>query len=365
MIADLVFGTDKRMRMRTRMCLLASLVYWIWAAASWFSIEHGMFIDARAGWLLMVLQILVPLVIFPLVRSGISRRWSDPGLVLVQMLVALALINFAYGINPDLRGALLQLMCMVQIFGMLRLRPTEITVSCLGALACLAAMWGLCATLTLPQFDPAKEAVSVLMAGFIVALLGLTARLHALYGLGVQRQKKELVSAVDEINRIIMHDALTGLFNRRRMQELLDSEYARAHRPDHNCCIVLLDLDHFKHINDGHGHNVGDDVLVAFARAMKHVLRDTDIVARWGGEEFLVLMPETYPAVHANTGLNRLREALRQTVVSNAAPELRVTFSAGVVARRQDEPLDHALERADQALYRAKAEGRDRHVLDD
>jgi len=365
MIADLIFGTDVRMRMRTRMCLLASLVYWAWAAASWFSIEHGMFISAQAGRVLMVLQILVPVLIFPLVRSGFSTRWPDPGLVLVQMLVALALINFAYGINPDLRGALLQLMCTVQIFGMLRLRPTEIKVSCLGAIACLATMWLLCSALALPAFDPAKEAVSVLMACFILALLGLTARLHALYGLSVQQQKKELASTVDEINRIIMHDALTGLFNRRRMQELLDSEYARAFRPAHGCCIVLLDLDIFNRINDGHGHNVGDEVLLAFGRTMRQVLRETDIVARWGGEEFLVLMPETYPAEHANTGLNRLREALRHTVVSSTAPELRVTFSAGVVARQEGEALEQALERADQALYRAKAEGRDRHVLAD
>lgn len=363
--ADLVFGTDKRMRMRTRMCLLASLVYWAWAVASWFSIEHGMFVNVRAGLLLMVLQALEPLVIFPLVRSGISTRWSDPGLVLLQTLLSFALISFAYGINPDLRGALLQLMCMTQIFSMLRLKPRDIKRSCYGAIASLGSMWLLCTLLGVPEFDPAKEAVSVLMACFILVLLGRTSHIFALIGMGMQQEKKALATAVEEINRLIMHDTLTGLFNRRCMQELLEAEYARAHRTGHHCCIVLIDLDHFKRINDGHGHNVGDDVLVSFARVMQAVLRETDMIGRWGGEEFLVLMPDTQPAQHARMALDRLREALQQEMVSATVPELRVTFSAGVVSRQDGEGLDHALERADQALYRAKALGRDRHVLAD
>ena len=362
-LADLVFGTDKRMRMRTRMCLLASIVYWVWAVASWFSIEHGMFVNVRGGQLIMALQVLEPFVIFPLVRSGISMRWADPGLVLVQTLSSFVLITFAYGINPDLRGALLQLMCMTQIFSMLRLKLHDIKIVCYGAIASLCGMWALCTALSVPEFDPAKEAVNVLMACFIVLLLSRTSHIFALVGMGMQREKKELATAVQEINRIIMHDTLTGLFNRRRMQELLEAEYARAHRTGHYCCIVLIDLDHFKRINDSHGHNVGDEVLVSFARVVQTVLRETDMVGRWGGEEFLVLMPATHPVQHAQMALNRLREVLQQETVSNAVPELRVTFSAGVISRHDGEGLDHALERADQALYRAKAEGRDRHVL--
>jgi len=93
-----------------------------------------------------------------------------------------------------------------------------------------------------------------------------------------------------------MHDPLTGLFNRQQMQHLLERECDRHQRSGTGFCVALIDLDHFKSVNDTHGHPVGDEVLVNFAKAAQTVLRTTDVICRWGGEEFLVLLVDTDPA---------------------------------------------------------------------
>jgi diguanylate cyclase (GGDEF)-like protein len=126
----------------------------------------------------------------------------------------------------------------------------------------------------------------------------------------------------------------------------------------------LIDLDHFKSINDTHGHPVGDEVLVNFALQGCSVLRETDVIGRWGGEEFLVLMPETEAANQAQIAMTRLRDKLRSTQVSRAVADLRVRFSCGVATWSSQDTIAQVLERADQALYRAKAKGRDRTELE-
>ena len=126
--------------------------------------------------------------------------------------------------------------------------------------------------------------------------------------------------------------------------------------------MALIDLDHFKRINDEHGHLVGDQALMAFASAASMVLRDTDTLARWGGEEFLFLMPNTSPQ-KAVIALDRVRDALASVTVSDAAPDLRLRFSAGLALHLGQEGTDATLERADQALYQAKSAGRHRSVV--
>ncbi len=123
----------------------------------------------------------------------------------------------------------------------------------------------------------------------------------------------------------------------------------------------MIDIDHFKSINDCHGHGVGDEVLQAIARLISGMLRDSDQVARWGGEEFLVMLPNTRPD-EAVVVIDRIRQALMRSGVSRTVPDLRVTFSAGVTAVGPQDSLPAAVGHADQALYQAKAAGRDRTV---
>jgi diguanylate cyclase (GGDEF)-like protein/PAS domain S-box-containing protein len=155
-------------------------------------------------------------------------------------------------------------------------------------------------------------------------------------------------------------DPLTGLLNRRRFLEQAEKEFLRSRRYRHELSAVMLDIDHFKTINDTHGHFVGDQVLIALSRAAENVLRDIDILGRWGGEEFVILMPET-PLAGAAILAERLREVLARLTVDTTAETVRFTISAGVAARSEsDAGLTGILQRADSALYAAKQHGRNR-----
>jgi diguanylate cyclase (GGDEF)-like protein len=177
----------------------------------------------------------------------------------------------------------------------------------------------------------------------------------------LKQQKAELQDALARIHKLATRDDLTGLVNRRHMEELADIEHRRAMRSGSVPCLCLIDIDHFKRINDAHGHAAGDVVLRLFARHAAASVRETDVLARGGGEEFLVMLPDTQPP-EAMTGFERLRRLLSRDAAWGEHAHLRVTFSGGLTAWRPGEPLRDALVRADAALYEAKASGRDRLV---
>ena len=168
---------------------------------------------------------------------------------------------------------------------------------------------------------------------------------------------------MDRLRRVALHDGLTGLFNRRFLRESLPQLQAGAARRGSPLCVIMLDLDHFKQVNDVHGHLVGDQTLVAIAEALRENSRRSDLVARYGGEEFAVLCPDTDCA----TGLHvaeRLREAvagLDPNTLGHPGPQ---TISLGVAVQSPDHALtpEQLLDHADLALYRAKHRGRNRAV---
>jgi diguanylate cyclase (GGDEF)-like protein len=156
-------------------------------------------------------------------------------------------------------------------------------------------------------------------------------------------------------------DELTGLRNRRNLFQRLAEEADRSLRYAHTTCLILLDLDHFKKINDDHGHPAGDAVLRAVGDTLRQYCRHSDIAARYGGEEFALLLPETRPAEAAAVA-EKLRAAIQaRTITLENGVELHVTASFGVACYQQGkEGVTHLIEQADQALYRAKDKGRNR-----
>jgi diguanylate cyclase (GGDEF)-like protein len=166
-----------------------------------------------------------------------------------------------------------------------------------------------------------------------------------------------------EIESLARTDALTGLHNRRHLSELLHNELSRARRAWRPMSVALLDADHFKAINDTHGHDVGDEVLITLARRMAETLRGHDAVARWGGEEFCMMLPET-EAPDAQRVIERVLEHIRNEPVATRVGPLRVTVSAGLTSLSPvDAGLETLLRRADQGLYQSKRQGRDRLTL--
>jgi diguanylate cyclase (GGDEF)-like protein len=167
----------------------------------------------------------------------------------------------------------------------------------------------------------------------------------------------------DELERLARTDPLTGLFNRRHMEELGDREIERCQRSRAPLAVMLADVDHFKRINDRYGHSVGDEVLVEMAARLRRNVRGVDLVARWGGEEFCVVLVET-DGEGARLAAERVRRAIAQRPFETSAGPIKVTLSLGVVAL-DDGPASLAglLRQADAALYTAKDRGRDQYYL--
>jgi diguanylate cyclase (GGDEF)-like protein len=165
---------------------------------------------------------------------------------------------------------------------------------------------------------------------------------------------KEANKRIEELAEL---DDLTGSFNRRCIMRFLDDEVARAHRTTVPFSIALIDLDWFKRINDTFGHPIGDEVLRTFAITVFANIRGVDRFGRYGGEEFLLVLPDT-PDDVALRLLDRLRQIIASLDWSAFSPGMRVTISAGVATLRPDETPDALLARADSALYQAKARGR-------
>lgn len=157
-----------------------------------------------------------------------------------------------------------------------------------------------------------------------------------------------------------LRDPLTGLCNRTALGEALEQEVHRAHRYGHTLSLVMLDVDHFKQINDTHGHMAGDAALKAIAALIRETVRDTDLAFRFGGEEFVLLLNET-PASGALIVAERLRQALaRRPLRLSDGTELALTASLGVAELQADSNGHCLLEAADAAMYRAKRAGRNR-----
>lgn len=180
----------------------------------------------------------------------------------------------------------------------------------------------------------------------------------------VIRDISERVRLIDELSKAATCDPLTGAFNRRHGNAVLKTELVRCERFKHVMSVVMLDLDHFKDINDNYGHACGDRVLVSINECMTGILRETDSFYRWGGEEFLILLPET-SGEDAVRLAERARDALaNQTLVSCGDHKIAVTASFGV-AQYVDEntTLDNLIGQSDKALYEAKRLGRNRVEL--
>ncbi len=172
----------------------------------------------------------------------------------------------------------------------------------------------------------------------------------------VLERTRQLEEKNRELERAAISDQLTGLVNRRKLDEILATEIKRSKRYGNAFGVIMLDIDHFKAVNDTHGHQIGDQVLQLFAEQLKQGVREVDVPGRWGGEEFLIVCPET-----EKEGLVSLAEQLRSGVqsreVSGVGPK---TASFGVTLFKEDDTVETLVGRADKALYQAKANGRNR-----
>ena len=291
---------------------------------------------------------------------GFNDRFSDHYLIAPQstvgMMVALA---FTY-IAPEAGGLFLCTLFIVFSFSSLRSTPRQTMMIWTAMTIGLAALFMLTdKPISIPHDSYLERLASMLV--FVLTIgrsmfLGIfsSSMKQSLYQSGLKL--KEAYKRIEELAEL---DELTGSFNRRCIMRMLDEEIARAGRNGSPCSIALIDLDWFKRINDAYGHPTGDEVLRTFAITMFANIRSNDRFGRYGGEEFLLVLPDmaTDGAVRA---LDRLRAIIADLDWSAFSSGMKVTISAGVATLQPNETPDTFLMRADRALYAAKARGRDR-----
>lgn len=365
---------DPETRLRLRRVWLGLLSYLMFLVPMCIAVQAG---SSNMGWWGVVgftsVAVSVNLLALLAIASGWSKRFADPSLLVPQLvaalLMALAMIHFFEG---EARSVLLLLFVAIFFFGLFGLTTRQYlrltTGTAVGYLA--LSTWELVGR-DAPTQDWLMEAIRFSALVIITIWMSFVGGYIASIRRRLAAQRDALEKANSKLRELSIRDELTGLYNRRHLTERLEQESERGRRYGQGFSVALIDIDHFKVINDSHGHAVGDEVLVQFAGILRLQARFIDHVGqapertlgRFGGEEFMIILPGTSLA-GARICLERMRAAVAQAPFETSAGPVAITFSAGLAEQRPDEAAEDLLQRADKALYRAKEGGRDRLELD-
>lgn len=360
-LLKLILSDSPKQRIVLIRSLTSMLVYVVALLMLQYSQHNGLIKDPYWVHWLQICLVVWMAAVYLFLRSGLNWLLSDPSMTQLQILGANTWIILAYALCPPVRGGIIIITVLVLVFGIFeQTRRGQVTGNILTLTLFGAVQWYM--SQKYPEdFPPQVEIFHwALLATVVPTVSLLGGQINALR-VRLQVQRGELLDAMERIRDMAQRDELTGLCNRRYMNELLASTLRRMDRSGKSVSISLIDIDFFKKVNDAYGHRVGDEVLRDFAAKAILNLRPTDTMARWGGEEFLLLMYDTR-GDQALASVERLRESIGELVIAST-PSLRVTFSAGIAQFQHNESIDNAIERADHALYQAKQHGRNQAVL--
>lgn len=293
-------------------------------------------------------------------EAGVGDRFTDHYLTVFQISAHMAL-QFVFLVSvPAIGIAFISVLFLIFAFGTLRMTSAQAMFTWAVAASGLAAVF-LASDLPIgmPVATKLQRIASMLCFVLVIGQCAFLGLFGATLRKVLYRRSIELKDAYRRIEELAELDELTGSYNRRCIMRLLDAEIEKSRQSAAPCAIALIDLDWFKRINDAHGHPVGDEVLRTFAITIFANIRPADCFGRYGGEEFLLLLPDTNGDA-ASRMLDRLRAIVADLDWSAFSPGMRVTISAGVVTLRDVDTADTFLARADSALYSAKAQGRNR-----
>lgn len=369
MAYSLIPADDRALATRVKRQLMGFMSYLMYLLPMLYAVDQGWVGFGYAGlaWLLGV-AITINIGFYVAIRSGYTQRFADPSLMVLQIGIA-GLMALVIGYFID--GAMVIVLVVIftafffGVFSFSRRQYLALTVAvALGYMLMLMF-----------KYEPSRrsgEAFHLELLHFLILMLVLL--WMSLLGSYIVRLRTSLAdkqgalaAALERLKELASRDELTGLHNRRHLMETLQQQQERARRFGEAFAVCIVDLDHFKRINDVHGHGIDDQVLRAFSERVGSQLRRMDVIGRgetgstfgrYGGEEFLLVLPYADDA-SALSCAERLRAAVHAQPFDTSAGALPVTFSAGIACYRTGESLDAMLKRADEALYRAKAAGRD------
>jgi diguanylate cyclase (GGDEF)-like protein len=347
---------DQRLRIKRLGMSFASYMVTFMIVSACVALELLKWREAMA---FLGLAVLVNAIFFVLFRSGLNLRFRDPSLTAAQMLVSIlpALYVMFFLESGQARAAFIVVAIVPILFGMLSLRTRQFMI--VGAL--IVALYGvLLAALALWRpvvLNVPLEILQAVALALVIAEMSLIGGYISGLRSKLRQTNRELKEALVIISDMANRDVLTGLYNRRHLFDLLACEINRERRTSGPFSVCILDVDHFKRVNDQYGHQVGDMVLKRIAGEVSVTLRNIDCIGRYGGEEFLMVLPQTL-LDGAMVKAERVRQLIAAIEFPEIGPGFQVTVSIGVAQFNSAYGIDKTISRADLALYRAKSSGR-------
>jgi diguanylate cyclase (GGDEF)-like protein len=316
-------------------------------------------VPAGLPWVFGLGGAVLTLLFAAAVWRGLHRALGGARFTSAQLLSACALMLATAAAVPQM-GVLLFMTTLVALATAAVQMPRRhvLAVTLFVGLCALLLVLVHGPALGLPLADRWERLLSGLWFAIVLAKIAVINLIGSDLRRALLHSNQRLGVALEQLRELSERDELTGLANRRSVMAQLEQAVARCAGGGAPLAVALLDVDHFKRVNDTHGHAVGDQVLRGFAEAVSARLRSSDRVARYGGEEFLLLLPGCAEAAAAQQAAERVRLAVERHPWGGVAEGLRITVSIGVAVCRPGEGAAALLQRADTALYRAKAGGR-------
>ncbi len=352
-IGMLVPRDDPRQSLRVRRFLLAATVYGLAIALMGLYVRQGL-LEWHEWQFTALVILLINGGLYALLRSGRNERFADPSLTGIQMFLVCLVMGLTMYLLDGGRGGMLLLFLVLLMFGVLRLNARQFTALGGFALVCygtaVAAVWQ-----QRPEaFNAQVELLHLAALSTLVPCGGFFASHISGLRRALRERQIELQRAREQVHDLQVLDPLTGISNRSAIIGFLTQEASRSARLDQPLAVILVDLIQFKRVNREHGHRVGDEVLREVAQTLRGCVRDIDGIGRYGGEEFLIVLPDT-PAPAARDIAAQAMERLRGHRFANMPGRFRIDCAMGVgMAQSSDDDIWRAIERA-----RSDAEGED------
>lgn len=360
-LLDALLTTDPVQRVRLAQAATALLLLAVGVVGMLYFVAMGL---AQAipvlAWALTTLAGMV--VFWVLIRSGWSRRFRDTTLTVWQMVFGLTSGALGYALLGEGRGAVFPVVMVILMLGMFVASPRQMRLVSAYAVLLFGATMTLMAVKRPQEYPWTVELGHFLLVAVMMPAVSVLAGQLSRIRHRSRLQRAELAQALSRLREHTTRDELTGLINRRHMDTVMAQEHQRCIRSGQSFCLAVLDVDRFKPVNEVHGYAVGDAVLRAVAQeALRHV-RVSDVLSRWGGEEFVLMLSDTRAAL-ARGGLERLHQKVAALRILNGQAAVSVTLSGGLAEHRPGESVAQTLARAEHALQDAKAQGHNRVVV--
>lgn len=351
---------DPKQALRIRRFFISLGIYILNLSLSYLAYRVGI-MGLKAFYWNWIIILTFNIILYTVFRTGLNQRMKDPSMTSIQICIASLAVMYVIFFVYEARGILLSLYILIMLFGIFRLNTRQF----LHVSAFILLTYGIDIFLlyVFRSQDIVLHIEIFQWLALIIVLISVSfigGNISSLrHELSVSRKK--LQASLLTIREMALHDDLTGFYNRRQLMELIENEHNRSVRTGAVFSLAMMDLDKFKNVNDTFGHQAGDDVLITFSNIIRNILRKTDFCGRYGGEEFLVVLTETNLR-DAKIFAERIRSCVEECLIfdSDSDRKFKVTVSIGLAEHMKNESIDRTISRADEAMYKAKKNGRNR-----